>query len=583
MPGLEPAISLALSVHAHKGVYTVLLGSGISRGAGIPTSWDITTDLLKRAGTAHSLAPGTDLQDWYRSKFGKAPEYSDLLELIAPKPAERLSLLRGYFEPTEEEREEGLKVPTPAHRAMAKLIAQKYIKVVVTTNFDRLLERSLEERGVSPRVLASPDDIAGMMPLPHTDCLIVKLNGDYLDSRFKNTVSELSTYAPETEALLDRIFSEYGLIVCGWSGYWDAGLRAAITRNTRHRFTSYWLARSDPSDQASRLIAHRQAVLVKIESADQALQELVAKIEAIEGGIVADPMSPRIAVTMAKKYLSEDRYRIQLHDLVSGELATVQGQLSLDQFPLGHPEPSEKTFVERVRRFEAICSKLVPIVATGVYWGTPEGDELWRRCVRALAVNTFSSGTSYDVWSYLHYYPVTLVTYAAGLAALLRGRLDLIRKLVAETKAETSFREPEPIATVVGSERALRMAQHLHDRPGQPPRKTPGSDYLYAYLRQVLADVFGRDIPWEEHFDNWEILLCLLSMEIDENSYWAGRFAWRGSHIHGVNPLLTNLEQTVRKQRDSHPYLVAGMFEGKPDKLLQRIDGLKNVTKRMRF
>ncbi len=34
---IDPVLSLAVSMHAQKGVYALLLGSGISRSAGVPT------------------------------------------------------------------------------------------------------------------------------------------------------------------------------------------------------------------------------------------------------------------------------------------------------------------------------------------------------------------------------------------------------------------------------------------------------------------------------------------------------------------------------------------------------------------
>ena len=41
-----------------------------------------------------------------------------------------------YFEPNDDEKETGLKQPTVAHKAIAKLAKKGYIKMVVTTNFD---------------------------------------------------------------------------------------------------------------------------------------------------------------------------------------------------------------------------------------------------------------------------------------------------------------------------------------------------------------------------------------------------------------------------------------------------------------
>jgi hypothetical protein len=46
----------------------------------------------------------------------------------------------------------------------------------------------------------------------------------------KNTGEELSSYEDGIEHLLNQVFDEYGLIVCGWSGEWDIALRRALER-----------------------------------------------------------------------------------------------------------------------------------------------------------------------------------------------------------------------------------------------------------------------------------------------------------------------------------------------------------------
>jgi len=46
-------------------------------------------------------------------------------------------------------------MPSPAHRAIAQLVKDGYIKVIITTNFDRLIERSLNEVGIEPTVIGT--------------------------------------------------------------------------------------------------------------------------------------------------------------------------------------------------------------------------------------------------------------------------------------------------------------------------------------------------------------------------------------------------------------------------------------------
>ena len=184
---IDPIHSLAFSIHANPGVYAVLLGSGVSRAAMIPTGWDITLDLIRKIADLSKENCEPDPEKWYRCRFGRAPEYSDLLDAIAKTPAERQQLLRTYWEPNEQEREDGRKQPTLAHHSIATLTARGYIRVIVTTNFDRLLETALNEAGIVPTVISSPDQMEGALPIIHTRCCVFKLHGDYIDTRIRNT------------------------------------------------------------------------------------------------------------------------------------------------------------------------------------------------------------------------------------------------------------------------------------------------------------------------------------------------------------------------------------------------------------
>src|SRR5947209_19584411 len=167
---IEPIISLAFSIHANKGVYAVLLGSGISGAAGIPTGWGVVEDLIRRVAHLYEEEPAPDLETWFRNRFNEEPNYSKLLAQLARTPPERNLILRSYFEANEEEREQGRRVPTSAHKAIARLVESGHIRVIVTTNFDRLMERALEAIGINPSVIDSASKIKGAMPLTHAPC-----------------------------------------------------------------------------------------------------------------------------------------------------------------------------------------------------------------------------------------------------------------------------------------------------------------------------------------------------------------------------------------------------------------------------
>ena len=218
---IDPAHSLAFSIQANPGVYAILAGSGVSKAAKIPAGWEITLDLIRKLAKLHKegCEPAPEL--WYRKKFGQDAEYSVLLDELAKRPAERQQLLRPYWEPNDQEREEREKRPTTAHRAIAALVARGFIKVILTTNFDRLLEAALTDEDVVPTILSSPDQVQGALPLIHTQCCIFKVHGDsvvaWIGVEMKSPLSPIHsvrrcvrTRAVQVRSLCPRISGRVG-------------------------------------------------------------------------------------------------------------------------------------------------------------------------------------------------------------------------------------------------------------------------------------------------------------------------------------------------------------------------------------
>jgi hypothetical protein len=269
---IDPVTALAFSLFENKGVYALLLGSGTSRAAQIPTGWEITLDLVRRVAAMQNVIEQSDWAAWYRAQTGEEPNYSKVLDALSSSAHERRSILHSYIEPSEDDQREGRKIPTQAHHAIARLVKDGFVRVILTTNFDRLMENALREAGIEPSVIGSEDDLLGAVPLIHSRCYLVKLHGDYLDTRIRNTDEELASYSSAMHGLLDRTLDEHGLIVCGWSGEWDHALRAAIARAPNRRYPTFWLARGPIAPLAADLVAHRAAKVITISDADNFLK-----------------------------------------------------------------------------------------------------------------------------------------------------------------------------------------------------------------------------------------------------------------------------------------------------------------------
>ncbi|HPJ30098.1 MAG TPA: SIR2 family protein [Methanothrix sp.] len=449
---IDPLVSLAFSIQSNKGVYALLLGSGVSRSAQIPTGWEIVLDLIGKLAKLEGEDCEPDPAAWYKDKFGKDPDYSELLDAIARSPAERNQLLKAYFEPDDEERQEGIKLPTAAHKAIAKMVARGYLRVIVTTNFDHLLEKALAEEGIEPTVISTADSVNGALPLVHTNCTIIKVNGDYLDTRIRNTRKELESYEEEINKLLDRVFDEFGLIVCGWSGEWDTALRSGLERCKNHRFTTYWTDIRIPKNNAKKLIELRRGEFILIQNANAFFDELAEKVFVLEEYNKPHPLSVKALVAQVKKYLVDESYEIRLHDLMNQEFEKLSTELlDNEKFPV--KDISRDKFEEEFRRqltlYESITEPILSMMITGCYWGKKSHNYIWIKYLEKLInhpgrvyypksrIKVCQIGEEYDIDSKeallnLKLYPALLLLYGGGIASIAAGKYDFLSNLAAK-------------------------------------------------------------------------------------------------------------------------------------------------------
>jgi len=563
---IDPILSLAFSMQANPGTYALLLGSGVSRSAGIPTGWEVVLDLIRKLARLQGDDCEPNPAAWYVEKFGGEPDYAKLLEAVAKSPAERHQLLRSYFEPTREELEQGLKVPTDAHTAIAELVVGKYVRVIVTTNFDRLLERAMEQLGVVPTVISTPDAVEGSLPVTHTACTIIKVHGDYLDTRIKNTAKELEQYDERMDRLLDRVFDEFGLVVCGWSAEWDSALRAAVERCRSRRFTIFWTVRGKPGDVAKRLIDLRNAQVIQIESAVSFFRELSEKVYALQDLSKPHPLSTKVAVATLKKYLVDDRYRIRLDDLVRGEVEKLFKELSDDNFPVQGVPFSPEELVSRIRKYEGLIETLQALMITGCYWGDDAHRGSWVKTLERIANPAGGSG-GLVVWLKLRHYPALLLLYAGGLAAVAGGRYRTLAALLTEASVREENRA-HPLVLVINTVDVIphEVGQRL---PGMERHFTPVSDHLFSVFREPLREYLPDDTQYQKCFDRFEYLLALVHADLYEklgHRIWGpiGCFGWRGRDFREFGPgaITSEIELDAAAQGDAWAPLQAGLFDG---------------------
>jgi hypothetical protein len=494
----DPFLPLAFSLFSNPGAYAVLAGAGVSRGAGLPTAWDIVVDLIRQI--ARDANDGGDIDadsaaGWYEAKYGLTPTYSDVVEQLALTPTERKSLLRKYFAPTEREENEATG-PSTAHRAIARLMKAGVIRVVLTMNFDRLFEQALHELNIEPTVVATESDAHGLAPLHTVQHCIVHLHGDYLNANsMRNTTAELSGYGRYISALLRRVLSDYGLLVAGWSVQHDHALREAVAAHHRSIFTMGWVSPGPLIEAASDLAVGKKALILST-TADDAFGHLADQVESMRERRARHPLSLNVAVNRVKRELAREGPAIAAHDMITAEFSRLH---SLPAFNLERymVDPGDQSLLE-----QAVEASRVPAgcVAALAYWGGDANYRWWMPEIERFS-RPFVRASGYTALLNLPLVTGSILFYAAGIAAAAAERFALLAKLF-NLKGNRVGLRPTRIAEVLA-----------------PQGLVEGRPIVSHY--QVIAAVIGEALglgahPADDAFQLFELLrLCTILIDIE--------------------------------------------------------------------
>lgn len=471
---VEPHLTLAVALRSTPGGHALLLGAGVSVSSGVPSAWGMQDLLIRELADMRGEDLGEDAFAWYARTYGQPATYGGLLAALTHSQTERQALLRRFFEPDEEEREQGLKQPTSAHRAAARLVAAGLVRVILTTNFDLLMETALRDEGVQPTTVSNPADIRGLKPLHTLQCLVAHLHGNYLDpTGMLNTAEELDAYPVEVDRMLDKILPDFGLVIAGWSATWDIALRAAVSRNPNRFFATYWVDPFPLSNTAEALRSLRQAVYVPA-TADTFLGQVADAVEALADTAGRHALTLPIAVATAKRALAGNRVAIPLHDTLRSELERLHAQEVLRERDF-NVVPVQQVFTERLHRLTDALQVPAALVATTAYWGNDTTDSWWLGDITRFATRPRAGGSAWLI--NLLQLPATVLLYAAGIAATAAGRDELLVRVLTEPVSHDDRDDQVPVA------------RELH--PGRVLPFTRAHRWLHEYLRPLLEGHLG--------------------------------------------------------------------------------------------
>jgi NAD-dependent SIR2 family protein deacetylase len=485
-----------------------LLGAGASADAGVPTAGQLIDKLLSILYCSDNGLPRDALEtdprwrdrvrNFYDNTHDLPPVngnafYSAIFERVYPDRDARARFvdeqLRGH-------------APHLGHHQLAALVAAGLAPVLLTTNFDPLLEDAIRPMlSVGERLtVLEPESASRALFALATDArpLLLKIHGDLGAVTVKNTTAELVAHDDELRDAALNLLGRYGLIVVGYSGRDPAVmgmLRKVLGLPNPFPAGLTWVRRPEDTlfgEVADLLMAARAAGVEPVHEVEAAgMLELMAEVE--RAVTLPSPVRERLAAHRP----------IVLRHVAPAPSGPVgeYPQLRLAALPL-LDLPSEARLVE--------ASESVPL---GVL-----RQALRERGARAVLAqqpggHLAAFGDDAGMRDALAVHAVRVTPDAVPLAVGGRREPDsVVIGLVAEALARA-------LGRTRGITEVLRSGHRHQLRARDPRRDRPEDAVALAPLRKVVGDVTGTlsgpggvQLPWAE--------AVTLSVEWYDGGWW---------------------------------------------------------------
>lgn len=421
---LDPIVSLSVAIAEAPGSQAFLLGSGISREAGVPTGqqvfWQAVGELYRLENEIPDTPDRDGLAAWLDETRRGEFAYSEILELIAPDPANRRDYLAKHFEGKE---------PGVSHHELAALAEQELVRVFVTTNFDRLLEHALQARGIEPIIVTCAADLASAPRREHAQCYVVKPHGDYLQETIRNTPSELAELEPEMTHELSEIFDRYGVVVLGYSGS-DPAISGLLGARCS-RYGLYWVARGELGEGAKRIIERTGGRVIERDGAAEFLADLRRRLEVFRsqpsGHTPIEVYEEVLALVRAKNEIGLAEVMRRERREYGERMTTIIGEHRQE-----HPQEENllRAHDQMLPVWERRLASLLPVIA----YAPDSFQREVRSLIELMEGRPIEGG--YTAWAELLDWATWWLGYVAGAFALAQEAWPALRPLLEAKYAE---------------------------------------------------------------------------------------------------------------------------------------------------
>jgi hypothetical protein len=280
----------------------------------------------------------------------------------------------------------------------------------------------------------------------------------------------------------------------------------------------------------------------------------------------------RPIVETAKELLARRRDRIRLDDRVRVAIERFLERVNTETCPLDSHPIDAGTVQARLDFYGGEIAELAVLVAMIARWGSEEHMPTLARVFTQIGDAADEPG-GINYWLALSWVPFLVLQYCAGIAAVSAERYDVLRAIY-EAPVGRRSRSGDPVRAVARA--VTRMTSEGRDGPfkllsAYHDKRTPVSEYLLAFIQQLLDGVVPIGAEFEAIFDRFEVLDVLsyfLTVSGSDHS-WSppGRFAWKSTSYDG-GPFGSIEREAAASGADWAP-VTAGLFGSSTERFLE--------------
>lgn len=303
--------------------------------------------------------------------------------------------------------------------------------------------------------------------------------------------------------------------------------------------------------------------------------------------VVRDKATLAEKVKYVKELLSSQKSHINLHDFAVEEVRLFLSNTSEDNFAIGGSYSNE-AFLSRISSYEKYTQDIGAISAVMAYWATGSELEVLRKIVSRASDRLIDSRNGLSVWLNLRWYPLLLILYKAGIAAV-ESKNYLALSEVLYTRLGGSDHDASSTFAQKLSNGILELVRvDVFKRiPGHERQYTPLSEYLFKQIQPAMDDLFFLGKGYEESFDEFEVLYALVVADTGCQAgrhLWGpvGRFGWKFSNDRENSPF-ARLFAEASSLKELWPPIKAGMFGGSYERFEKVAVEFRGVLERLNW